>query len=65
MSNKTDTQYKRKHHKPNLADKQILRLDVSVDHVFGVAVLQRDGQIVDVSRCETFAEVAPGSELFV
>jgi hypothetical protein len=32
-----------------LADEQVLGLDVAVDHVLGVAVVQRDRQVVDVS----------------
>mmetsp|Transcript_20113 Transcript_20113/g.44712 ORF Transcript_20113/g.44712 Transcript_20113/m.44712 type:complete len:216 (-) Transcript_20113:413-1060(-) len=50
---------------PALADQQVLGLDIAMDHVLVVAVVQSDGEVVDVPRCERFAKVAAVGELFV
>jgi hypothetical protein len=44
-------QHERKQTHP-FADEQVLGLDVSVDHVLGVAVVQGDRQVMNVSASE-------------
>ena len=40
-----------------LADEQILRLDVSVDHMLRVAIVQRNGQVVNISTKKRIVKV--------